>query len=130
GKNLFCPTWLRTTCTSRNLRNILDVFRRHVKQREEALSILGPLGENHRSRVGRPGRILARDQQRRVAAFCWHRADVEIAHLRREYDRLSVRRPIRLARIAHQTGAKAVNLASVSADFAQCPSASNPRHKT
>ena len=84
------------------------MFRGHVKQREEASSILASFGEDDRPRVGRPRRILARDQQRRIAAFGRHRADVEIAHLRRENDRLPVRRPIRFARIAYQPGAEAI----------------------
>src|SRR5262249_25135898 len=55
SENLFCPTGLRVA--PRNSTDILDLFRGHVKQRQDPLASL-PSGKNHRAGVGRPRRIF------------------------------------------------------------------------
>src|SRR5262245_2164185 len=58
-ENLFRPTGLRVA--PRNSAKILDLFRGHVKQRQDTRPSL-PTSEHHRAGVGRPRRIFARRQ--------------------------------------------------------------------
>src|SRR5262245_24509105 len=82
-ENLFRPTGLRVA--PRNSANILDLFRGHVKQRQDTRPSL-PTSEHHRAGVGRPRRIFARRQYECFTALRRDQADIEVSASHRSED--------------------------------------------